>query len=122
MTSNVIPSTPFTPSHPAASDTAAKVGNAAGNLAVAVSHAGALIPAAAPGGVSTDFTSELNNIDFKKMIGGPLQAAVDAQVASALATVDFIQKVGFTQPLGTDGQPDLTKPRAGHGRVLAQAH
>jgi len=40
--------------------------------------------------------SELNNIDFSVMIGGPLQAAVDAQVASSLATVDFIDKVGFT--------------------------
>lgn len=46
---------------------------------------------------STNFTSELNNIDFRKMIGGPLQAAVDAQVASALATVNFINTVGFTQ-------------------------
>ena len=44
---------------------------------------------------STDLVSELNNIDFRKMIGGPLQAAVDAQVASSLATVDFINKVGF---------------------------
>jgi hypothetical protein len=44
----------------------------------------------------TDLTSELNNIDFKKMIGGPLQAAVDAQVASSLATVAFINQVGFT--------------------------
>ena len=30
------------------------------------------------------------------MIGGPLQAAVDAQVASSLATIDFINKVGFS--------------------------
>jgi hypothetical protein len=45
---------------------------------------------------STSFTSELNNIDFRKMIGGPLQAAVDAQVASSLATIDFINKVGFS--------------------------
>lgn len=48
------------------------------------------------GAPSTDLVSELNNIDFRKMIGGPLQAAVDAQVASALATVDFINKVGFS--------------------------
>lgn len=54
--------------------------------------------AAAP---STNLTAELNNIDFPKMIGGPMQAVVNAQVASAMATVDFIQKVGFTQP--TDG-------------------
>ena len=44
---------------------------------------------------STNLVSELNNIDFRKMIGGPLQAAVDAQVASSLATVDFINSVGF---------------------------
>jgi hypothetical protein len=47
-------------------------------------------------GISTNLVGELNNIDFKKMIGGPLQAAVDAQVASSLATVDFINAVGFT--------------------------
>jgi len=62
----------------------------------------ALAAAAAP---STDHTSELNNIDFRKMIGGPLQAAVDAQVASSLATVDFITKVGFSAPVDADGNP-----------------
>lgn len=31
------------------------------------------------------------------MIGGPLQAAVDAQVASSLATVNFINTVGFKE-------------------------
>ncbi len=46
-------------------------------------------------GPSTNLVSELNNIDFQKMIGGPLQAAVNAQVASSLATVDFINAVGF---------------------------
>ena len=40
---------------------------------------------------------ELNNIDFKAMIGGPLQATVEAQVASAVATIDFIKKVGFRE-------------------------
>jgi hypothetical protein len=53
-------------------------------------------PAPAPAGpISTDLVSELNNIDFQKMIGGPLQAAVDAQVSSSLATVNFINAVGF---------------------------
>ncbi|WP_169792071.1 DUF2589 domain-containing protein [Jiangella muralis] len=51
-------------------------------------------PSAAP---STDFTSELNNIPFRSMIGGPLQAAVDAQIASSLATIDFIDRVGFNE-------------------------
>jgi len=45
--------------------------------------------------LSTNLTSELNNIDFKVMIGGPLQAAVDAQVASSLASINFINEVGF---------------------------
>lgn len=58
----------------------------------AVSAAG-LLAAEAP---ATNLTSELNNIDFRKMISGPLQAAVDAQVASSLATIDFINRVGFT--------------------------
>lgn len=51
-------------------------------------------PAAAP--QAGNFVSELNNIDFMKMIGGPLQAAVDAQIASSMATVNFIKQVGFT--------------------------
>jgi hypothetical protein len=70
--------------------------------------AAGLAPMAA---VSTNLTSELNNIDFRKMIGGPLQAAVDAQVASSLATVDFINKVGFSQPTKADGTPDTSQPR-----------
>ncbi len=44
---------------------------------------------------STNLTSELNNIDFQKMIGGPLNAAIEAQTASAMATVNFINEVGF---------------------------
>jgi hypothetical protein len=67
-------------------------------------------PAFAP---STNFSSELNNIDFRKMIGGPLQAAVDAQVASSLATVDFINKVGFT---GEDGDRELVMVDFTHTR------
>ena len=88
-------------------DTARQMTTQAADVMREATSAG-LTPMAA---VSTNLTSELNNIDFRKMIGGPLQAAVDAQVASSLATVDFITKVGFSQPLGTDGQPDLTKPR-----------
>ena len=71
---------------------------AAQDLLHAVSTAGAAVaprPMRAP---STNFTSELNNIPFRAMIGGPLQAAVDAQVASSLATIDFINRVGFTDP------------------------
>lgn len=63
---------------------------------------------------NTNLTNELNNIDFRKMIGGPLQAAVDAQVASSLATVDFINKVGFTE--GDDGKRELVMVDFSHKR------
>lgn len=120
MTTNVRASTPFTPALgttaqapvQSSGQTLMDIDTTARELAGAVSRAVNSVPVAAraPGGVSTNLTSELNNIDFKKMIGGPLQAAVDAQVASSLATVDFIQKVGFKYPAGADGQPDTTKP------------
>ena len=66
--------------------------------------------------ISTNFTSELNNIDFKKMIGGPLQAAVDAQVASSLATVNFINAVGFTEPTTPGGPRELIMVDFSHTR------
>ena len=75
--------------------------------------AGATPPAAPP---STDLVAELNNIDFRKMIGGPLQAAVDAQVASSLATVDFINTVGFTAPDPQTGKRDLVMVDFSHKR------
>ncbi|MBK7011184.1 MAG: DUF2589 domain-containing protein [Saprospiraceae bacterium] len=53
-------------------------------------------------------TSELANIDFRKMLGGPLQAAVDAQVASSLASIDFINNVGFkTVGTGANAKKEL---------------
>lgn len=45
--------------------------------------------------VMADLVSELNSLDFGVYIGGPLQAAVDAQNSASLAQVDFIQSVGF---------------------------
>ena len=71
---------------------------AAQDLLHAVSTAGAAVAPRPQRAPSTNFTSELNNIPFRAMIGGPLQAAVDAQVASSLATIDFINRVGFTDP------------------------
>ncbi len=82
-----------------------------GRVAREITEAG-LQPMAAP---STNLTSELNNIDFRKMIGGPLQAAVDAQVASSLATVDFINKVGFTDD-GNGGGRELVMVDFSHKR------
>lgn len=46
--------------------------------------------------VSTaDFAAELGSIDFEKLIGGPMNAAVTAQTNASLATVNFIKEVGF---------------------------
>jgi len=78
-------------------------------LSRAVAPQNALAAAA----VNTDLVSQLNNIDFKKMIGGPLQAAVDAQVASSLATVNFINSVGFTD---VDGKKTLVMVDFTHER------
>lgn len=104
----------------------AEVMRTAGEVTQAVTTA-ALEPPRALAAPSTNFTSELNNIDFRKMIGGPLQAAVDAQVASALATVDFINKVGFTTPEpgnGTPGPRELVMVDFSHARkdVDAEGH
>jgi hypothetical protein len=71
-------------------------------------------PAAA---LNTNLTNELNNIDFRKMIGGPLQAAVDAQVASSLATVNFIKEVGFTHPVDPNATPELVMVDFSHTRT-----
>ncbi|AOW21953.1 hypothetical protein LPB138_00090 [Urechidicola croceus] len=43
----------------------------------------------------SDFPAELGNIDFAKLISGPLNAAVEAQNSASMATVNFIKEVGF---------------------------
>jgi hypothetical protein len=48
----------------------------------------------APSGVATD---ALKAIPYGSLIGGPLDACIKAQATSAMTTVDFIQKVGFTK-------------------------
>jgi Protein of unknown function (DUF2589) len=68
---------------------------AAGALGTLEKAGRVLRAAAAPVVANPNLVSELNNIDFGKMIGGPLQAVVDAQVASSIATVNFINNVGF---------------------------
>jgi hypothetical protein len=84
------------------------------DLLHAVSTAGAALAAQPQRAPSTNFTSELNNIPFRAMIGGPLQAAVDAQVASSLATIDFINRVGFTDPAA--GKRELVMVDFSHTR------
>lgn len=77
----------------------AATGSALGAAAGAAARAISPVPTMAP--VAGNFVTELGNIDFQKMIGGPLQAAVDAQVASSLATVNFINAVGFASADGS---------------------
>lgn len=50
----------------------------------------------------SELVEELNSLDFGVYIGGPLQAAVQAQQASSMAAVDFIREVGF-EKVGESG-------------------
>lgn len=45
-----------------------------------------------------NLVQELNSLDFSVYIGGPLQAAVQAQHAASMSQVSFIQAVGFEEP------------------------
>jgi len=47
------------------------------------------------------FGAELANLDFKSIIGGPMQAVIQAQALSSKTTVDFIHDVGFQDIDGT---------------------
>lgn len=40
---------------------------------------------------------ELASLDFSNLIGGPLNAVVEAQAKSAISTANFIKEVGFNQ-------------------------
>jgi hypothetical protein len=54
----------------------------------------------------SNLVQELNSLDFSVYIGGPLQAAVDAQHSASMSQVEFIQKVGFMPAVGQN-PPDL---------------
>jgi len=41
------------------------------------------------------FSDELNNLDFKSILGSPLSAVVEAQAVAAKTSSDFINEVGF---------------------------
>ena len=42
-----------------------------------------------------NLVAELNSLDFSVYIGGPLQAAIQAQHAASMSQVNFIKEVGF---------------------------
>lgn len=57
--------------------------------------------------VPANFAQELGALDFERLIGGPLVAAVNAHNMAQLATVDFIQRVGFVNENSSSGaNPD----------------
>lgn len=51
-----------------------------------------------------NLANELNNLDFGTLIGGPLQAAVNAQNDAALAQVNYIKAVGFKTVTDSNNQ------------------
>ena len=55
----------------------------------------------------TNLVQELNSLDFSVYIGGPMQAAVQAQHAASMSQVKFIQEVGFQDSSGTGGGKEL---------------
>ncbi len=54
-----------------------------------------------------NLVQELNSLDFSVYIGGPLQAAVQAQHAASMSQVNFIKEVGFEK----DSNGDITNLR-----------
>lgn len=46
--------------------------------------------------VPANFSQELGSLDFGRVIGGPLVAAVEAHNFAQLTVADFIQTIGFT--------------------------
>lgn len=50
-----------------------------------------------PGGKKMSVASEASAIPFGALIGGPLTAAIEAQSQAAVASLDFIKAVGFTE-------------------------
>jgi hypothetical protein len=58
-----------------------------------------------------NLVAELNSLDFSVYIGGPLQAAVQAQHAASMSQVSFIQAVGFEEDPASTSTPKAQKLR-----------
>lgn len=58
-----------------------------------------------------NLVAELNSLDFSVYIGGPLQAAVQAQHAASMSQVSFIQAVGFEEDQASTTTPKAQKLR-----------
>lgn len=57
--------------------------------------------------------NEIADLDFGKLIGGPLKAVVQAQAESSLATIDFIMKLGTTDVAASTSSGPSTQKSAG---------
>ena len=55
-----------------------------------------------------DMSSQFKGLPMADLIGGPLAAACDAQIALANATANFIEQIGFYPP-ATAGDPAVTR-------------
>lgn len=51
----------------------------------------------------SDLVAELNSLDFSVYIGGPMQAAIQAQQAAAMSTLSFLQAAAFEPPTTPGG-------------------
>lgn len=58
-----------------------------------------------------NLVAELNSLDFSVYLGGPLQAAVQAQHAASMSQVSFIQAVGFEEDPDSASTPKAQKLR-----------
>ena len=54
-------------------------------------------------GELVNMSSQFKGLPMGELIGGPLNAACEAQVKLAQATADFIKVIGFNEPSSTDG-------------------
>ncbi len=57
--------------------------------------------------VSPNFAQELGSIDFDRVIGGPLVAAIEAHNLAQITVAEFIQEVGFTSGGAGGGGGDV---------------
>ena len=70
--------------------------------------------------MATDLVQELNSLDFSNYIGGPLQAAVEAQNNASLAQVNFIKEVGFESDGNALRYVKFKYEKTGSGTVTLQ--
>jgi hypothetical protein len=69
-----------------------------------------------------NLVQELNSLDFSVYIGGPLQAAVDAQHAASISQVNFIKEVGFVPNADPNLPSDLRYVTFSYSKSVPNPH